>query len=243
MLRKYVHNWSSVLMVYSGVKGSAIAKFKDGMAVKLTKQYPFEFYGELYLRYLEDKGFACIEQEDGKIIVKTPQGYQIKILSKVNLHVIDEVFLIQSYGKPKLSGRPVIDVGCSYCDSAIYFLSCGAIHVYGYDPNMERYKLGLENIINNNLYNLITLHNEVATSPKINELIREKKLHDAFLKIDCEGCEYELIEGLNLSHITDIALEYHHGAKPLIDILKRNGFMTKKDKEIIFASRDINESW
>jgi|SRR5215210_3599486 len=242
ILKKYVDNWSSVLMVYSGIKRSAIAKFKDGKAVKLTKQYPFDFYGELYRRYLEDNGFGCLEQEDGKIIVYTPQGYQIKVLSKVNLHVIDELFLMQSYGKPKLSGRPVIDVGCSYCDSAIYFLSCGAIHVYGYDPNMERYKLGLENIASNNLYNMITFHNEVATPHKINELMEERNLHDAFLKIDCEGCEYELIKALNLSHITELALEYHNEAKPLIDLLKANGFITKKHKEIIFASSNTNEA-
>jgi hypothetical protein len=240
ILKKYVDNWASVLMVYSGIKRSAIAKFKDGMAVELTKQQPLEFYGELYRRYLEDNRFRCLQQEDGRMIVQTPQGYQIKVLSKAKLNVIDEVFLMQSYGKPKLSGRPVVDVGCSYCDSAIYFLSCGAIHVYGYDPNMERYKLGLENIAINNLCDMITLHNEAANPHKINALMKEKDLQGAFLKIDCEGCEYELIKALNLSHITEIALEYHREAKPLIDLLKANRFFTKKRKEIIFASRDTN---
>jgi hypothetical protein len=48
-----------------------------------------------------------------------------------------------------------------------------------------------------------------------------------------------LIKDLNLSHITEIALEYHHGAKALIDLLKANRFVTKKRKEIIFASRNI----
>src|SRR5919108_5507457 len=88
MLKKYVNNWFSVLMVYSSIKRSTIAKFKDGMVIELTKQYPFDFYGELYRRYLEDNGFRSLQQEDGKIIVHTPQGYQIKVLSKVNLHVI-----------------------------------------------------------------------------------------------------------------------------------------------------------
>jgi hypothetical protein len=236
-LKRYVDNWPSVLMVYSGIKRRTIAKFKDGVAIELRKQYPLDFYGELYQRYLEDNGFGCLQQKDGKIIVQTPKGYKIKVLSKVNLHVIDEVFLMQSYGKPKLSGRPVIDVGCSYCDSAIYLLSCDAIHVYGYDPNTERYELGLENIAINNLYNKITLYNEVTTADKMNALMKEKDLHDVFLKIDCEGCEYELIKGLNFSHITEIALEYHHQAKPLIDLLKANGFKTKTRNEIIFASR------
>jgi hypothetical protein len=239
-LKRYVDNWPSVLMVYSGIKRSTIVKFKDGMAIKLRKQYPFDFYGEIYQKYLEDNGFVCLQQEDGKIIVQSPKGYRIKVLSKVNLHVIDEIFLMQSYGKPKLSDRPVIDVGCSYCDSAIYFVSCDAIHVYGYDPNMERYKLGLENIAINNLNNKITLYNEVATADKINALIKEKDLHDVFMKIDCEGCEYELIKGLSLSQITEIALEYHHEAKPLSDLLKANGFKVKTRKEIIVASRNSN---
>ena len=240
ILKRYVDNWPSVLMVYSGIKRSTIAKFKDGMAIELRKQYPFDFYGELYRRHLKDNGFGCLEQEDGKIIVQTPKGYQIKVLSKVNLHVIDEIFLMQSYGKPNLSGRPVVDVGCSYCDSAIYFLSCDAIHVYGYDPNMERYKLGLENIATNNLYNKIILYNELATADKINALMKEKDLHNVFLKIDCEGCEYGLIKGLNLSHITEMALEYHHKAEPLIYLLKANSFKIKTRNEIIFASSKTN---
>jgi hypothetical protein len=240
LLRRYVDNWSSVLMVYGGIKSSTIAKFKDGMTIELRKQYPFDFYGELYRRHLEDNGFACLQQEDSKIIVQTPNGYQIKVLSKVNLHVIDEIFLMQSYGKPTLSGRQVIDIGCSYCDSSIYFLSCDAIHVYGYDPNVERYKLGLENITINNLYNKITLYNEAATADKINALMKEKDLHDVYLKIDCEGCEYELVKGLNLSHITEIALEYHHEDWLLIDLLKANKFEVKAHKEIIFASSNIN---
>lgn len=212
------------------------------MAVELTKQCPFDFYGELYCRYLKDNGFSILEQEGGKIIVETPQGYYIKVLSKVNLHVIDEIFLMQSYGKPKLSGRPVIDVGCSYCDSVIYFLSCDAIHVYGYEPDIERYKVGLENIADNNLYNIVSLYNEAAIPHKINELMKEKNLHNVFLKIDCEGCEYQLIRALNLYHITEIALEYYHEAKPLIDLLKANGFIAKKRKEIIFASSNTNAS-
>ena len=235
ILERYVDNWPSVLMVYLGFKRNVIAKFKDGMAIELSKQHPFEFYGELYQRYLEDNGFKCSLQEDGKIIVQNQRGHQIKVLSKVNLHVIDEIFLIQSYGKPKLSGRPAIDVGCSYCDSAIYFLSCDAIHIYGYDPNMERYKLGLENIAINDLYNKITLYNQVATSDKLNALMKEEDLHDVFLKIDCEGCEYELFKGLNFSHITEITLEYHHEAEPLIDLLKVNGFKVKTRNKIIFA--------
>jgi len=101
---------------------------------------------------------------------------------------------------------------------------------------MERCKLGLENIATNNPYNKITLYNELATADKINALMKENDLYDVFLKIDCEGCEYELIKGLNLSHISEMALEYHREAKPLIYLLKANAFKTKTHDEIIFAS-------
>jgi hypothetical protein len=69
LLKRYVDNWPSVLIVYSGIKRSTIAKFKDGMAIELKKQDPFDFYGELYSRHLKDNGFGCLQQEDGKIIV------------------------------------------------------------------------------------------------------------------------------------------------------------------------------
>ena len=95
---------------------------------------------------------AC-SKEDGNIIAKIPEGYQIKVLSKVKPACHWRDILDAVIWQTKVIRSSVIDVGCSYCDNEIYFVSLDASHVYGYDPNMERYKLGLENIATSKLYN------------------------------------------------------------------------------------------
>ncbi|MDM7275036.1 MAG: FkbM family methyltransferase [Thermoprotei archaeon] len=48
------------------------------------------------------------------------------------------------------------------------------------------------------------------------------------LKVDCEGCEYEALTDVEtLKKFKEIAVEYHEGPQPLIDILRKAGFATK----------------
>ncbi|SIM60515.1 SAM-dependent methyltransferase [Cuniculiplasma divulgatum] len=52
------------------------------------------------------------------------------------------------------------------------------------------------------------------------------------LKMDCEGCEYEVfqnIEESDISIINNIILEFHDGIKFLPDLLKRHGFDVRYD--------------
>lgn len=59
------------------------------------------------------------------------------------------------------------------------------------------------------------------------------------LKMDCEGCEYEIINNADLSPFNEIILEYHPleemGPEHLIETLESKGFKLKKrvDNEII----------
>jgi hypothetical protein len=61
-----------------------------------------------------------------------------------------------------------------------------------------------------------------------------------FLKMDCEGSEYEILEGLSADHfsrIDHLAVEFHgtatfspdEGATRLIELLRRRGFEHLKD--------------
>jgi len=52
---------------------------------------------------------------------------------------------------------------------------------------------------------------------------------DLVAKIDCEGCEYEIVDALDqrglLRALTAVMIEWHsHGARPLASALARNGF-------------------
>ena len=69
----------------------------------------------------------------------------------------------------------------------------------------------------------------------LNDLIREKQIKKIdFIKIDCEGAEYEIFESLddaNFEKIKLLAMEIHYlnGKNPfeLIDLLKRKGFLVE----------------
>ena len=54
-------------------------------------------------------------------------------------------------------------------------------------------------------------------------------LNNIVLKMDCEGCEYEVLPTIfksNLIKINEIFIEYHNGIKSLKEILSQNGFIT-----------------
>jgi len=79
--------------------------------------------------------------------------------------------------------------------------------------------------------NMIYIYNEAASSSTITSLILEKGLSNLFLKLDCEGCENEVI--LNMTNgayraIQDIVMEYHDNPDPIIDRLTAQGFTIRK---------------
>jgi hypothetical protein len=45
-----------------------------------------------------------------------------------------------------------------------------------------------------------------------------------FLKMDCEGCEYDIIPKLDMDKVTDVVMEYHMKPGPLMEALARAGF-------------------
>ena len=74
----------------------------------------------------------------------------------------------------------------------------------------------------------------------LTDIIKENNLKNAFLKIDCEGCEYEIFAGLGqnvLGIFDEIWIEYHWGLviteNIIINKLKKANFnlhVIKKDK-------------
>lgn len=46
--------------------------------------------------------------------------------------VLDEIYLMQVYGKPELKGKVVVDLGAAVCDTSLFFCRQGANHVYAF---------------------------------------------------------------------------------------------------------------
>jgi len=85
--------------------------------------------------------------------------------------------------------------------------------------------------------------NEISIQIRsLTSLINEFGIKNAILKMDCEGCELNLLHENNqsLRAFEQIQIEYHYGYKKLIRKLNSAGFKTKCTKPIKFYSQDSN---
>jgi precorrin-6B methylase 2 len=145
--------------------------------------------------------------------------------------VFDELYMMRIYGKPDLTSKTVIDVGAAVGDTALYFAKLGASHVYAFEMDKARCEMARANIERNSMQERITLFEEPATADKINRLRYD------FIKIDCEGCEYELVPNLTLDDASELVMEYHNGSDPLAEVLGKKGFDVAVNMEILSAKR------
>jgi hypothetical protein len=221
MMKKYVSNWPSVLLVYSNLKRSATIKFKNGDTIKLSKNDYDAFYEKLYRKHLEDNGFSYPAEN----MIRTPDGLTLLLPSDtVYSLVFDEIYLMEVYGKPDLTSKVVVDVGAAIGDSALFFKKCRARAVYGYELDEARVRIAEKNIEMNGMSDSVVVYNKKATIEELHQLMRT--INDPiFLKLDCEGCEYDIIPKLDMSKVTDVVMEYHMKPEPLMEALARAGFL------------------
>lgn len=245
LIRRYVKNWYSVIVTYTKLLPSTVAKFRNGIELEVSRNNYSNFREELFKQYLVDNGFVYTQRES-RSVIRTPTGIQMILLDDYS-NIIDEIYLRQAYGNQKLNNRVAIDVGASLGDSSLYFASLGASKVFGFEVDESRYNLALENINLNKMQSIICFFNEAASSTSIIRVIDDQNLRHIFLKMDCEGCEYEIINQLPdriFANIDDIVMEYHDKPEPIEIKLKQMGFTVKREKKVlipegrIYASRN-----
>jgi FkbM family methyltransferase len=206
-LFKATNNWYDVVFAKLGLRKHPIIRFRDGLAV-----------------YYYDGAFSV------------------------------EHFLERPYGCVNPKGRDVIDIGAYNADSALYFALQGAKTVYAFEPNPICYQIALKNLSLNRFRNIYLFNygvgsfdhtvklGDVNPSPgfvlqDLNEndvntvrvrtlrsIIDEFNIDKAVLKLDCEGCEYDVLlncEDDIFDYFPEIILEYHNGAAKLVSRLKK----------------------
>ena len=173
--------------------------------------------------------------------------------------LIKENFVDEQYKNLDVKGKDVVDVGANIGDSAIYFALKGAKHVYAFEPYPYSYNIAKKNIKLNNLEGKITLLNEgcgkdgfvkikldyenfggtdlknfksgkVIKIVNLDEIVKNFNPKPAILKVDCEGCEYDLISNATINALKafdQIIIEYHYGYKNLVRVLEEAGFKIK----------------
>jgi FkbM family methyltransferase len=181
--------------------------------------------------------------------------FQAESLVK-SCEMVVEQFVQEQYKWLDVKGQRVLDVGANIGDSAIYFALRGALHVYSFEPYPHTYRFAKRNVALNGFEKQVTLLNmgcgkegtitinpELRSEPSstlvpseagdtvciisLNRIVEDYGLSDAIAKIDCEGCEYDLILGASdkeLQAFSQMMIEYHHGYSGLVDRLRKAGF-------------------
>lgn len=163
-----------------------------------------------------------------------------------------------------LTGKVVVDIGAYIGDSAVAFALQGAI-VYALEPSRRFFGFLKTNIAANNFNGRIHpfpvgLSNKAESAALVRDgyeddrlelvegvdfVLRELPANIEYLKLDCEGCEYHLLnDGRFLAHLRParIAMEFHHGVQNLREILEKEGYrieFTDGEKQVgyLYAER------
>lgn len=167
----------------------------------------------------------------------------------------DEYFSDDDWNMVNLDGRNVIDIGGNVADTALIFAADGA-NVIAFEPVKHLYDLALRNISINPNYasqiqfinksiggkrgkldiNLISSEDYVNKEENyyidvltVSDILSIYNFTPDILKMDCEGCEFEIIEHEDLSMFNDIILEHHSfmvkkDAADIIERLENQGF-------------------
>ncbi len=165
------------------------------------------------------------------------------------------VFVREEYSFLKVKGKQVIDVGANIGDSSIYFAINDAERVIAIEPDRDLLLFAHRNVVENGLERKIILvnglygaeenpainssskqnetslvetpnSNQKAKSYSLEELLNRFCKDNVVLKMDCEGCEYNILAEQDniLRKFERIQMEFHGNPHSLVTKLKKVGF-------------------
>ena len=217
-----------------GESGQCVGVFKN-QSIDLDRMLGKEFHILESLEAIEFAGWSLMIEEDGDIILKKDQR-----AIRFNLYdsVLNMLECFIEYECLRVKGATVIDIGAFKGESALFFWGKGANKVLAFEPFPDFYKQAVANIRKNGLSEIIKVFNtgvgnqvyrfednnctgSLLSINDIKKLILENKLEggDVVLKIDCEGCEYDLyrdpksVMDWKSIGIKEFVMEYHEGGE------------------------------
>ena len=202
--------------------------------------------------------------KDLVIILDDITNKKIKFYGGINNGDLIHSFLDSDYSNLEFKDKYVIDIGMNIADSSIYFIVNGAKKVIGVEPFPKNFDIAHKNIKKNNLENKIELlqagcssesgkikinndegvesnieKSKIGTEIKIisiEDIIKKYDVpNNSILKIDCEGCEDDVISSIQIHtirHFSHIQIEYHNGYKKIKNKLEKCGFEVSVTKPI-----------
>lgn len=186
---------------------------------------------------------------------------------------------VYSINQHDFKDRCVIDLGANVGIFSIFASVLGAKRVHAFEPSKKTFTKLNDNILKSNFNNISSFQvavaersgsrvtitdynesghnsiygnfdakNEVITL-SLADILREITEHNIFLKIDCEGAEYDILKNItpaDMEKVSTLAIEIHADLHPEIkgfdfvhDKLKECGFKQEKvEKTYWFAYTD-----
>ncbi len=175
---------------------------------------------------------------------------------------VGSAFVGKVYDKLNFKDKIIVDVGSNIADSSIYFAVNGAKKIIGLEPFPKNFNFGRENVQKNQFDDKIDLYlsgcssksgdiqidsslsglsykmekiksGEIIKQTTLEELCNNYGIHDGILKMNCEGCEYDVILNTSknvLNNFSQILVQYHDNAEILIEKLLNDGFKVTEEK-------------
>src|SRR5213592_1128629 len=133
------------------------------------------------------------------ITVRFRNGIEVTVFKSYPYEALAETNLLDVYDADAMAGRVIVDVGASVGDSVLYFASkVQHARIYAFEPDINAFAYLKSNLASNSSWlgkhvSHLHLFNTGANANTLRRIFDEfQEVTIDFLKIDCEGCEYDL---------------------------------------------------
>ena len=176
-------------------------------AIKVIKNW--HLYVALYLNLIKSE----------HIILESSNGMKIKLrVNSTDIMAFTHVWLLHEYDRSEFEIKDtdvVIDIGAHIGLFALFASQfCKNGKIYCFEPVKENFELLESNLMLNNIKNVISFNAAISiNNDNITIYLNKDELEKCyFIKIDCEGEEYAIIDSLSTPYfnkINKMCIEYH----------------------------------
>lgn len=146
------------------------------------------------------------------LMIKLVGGHQLEVPWEYPFQAIAEALLLDVYHLSDLKGDVIVDVGAGIGDFLLLASQNPGSSVYCFEPDPRSFLCLQRNARVNNLENAVVIPRS-CSAQTIHDLLHGPPPQViAFLKMDCEGCEYTVLRNLtqqDLSRIRSVHIEIH----------------------------------
>ena len=212
----------------------------------------FSFFGEIMQWKINREGLSMYTYYS--------HGSQYTINGFNSAATIFSTFVFKDWKRLRVKGKNILDIGGYIGDTAIYFISQGARKVVVYEAFPYSFRIAIANINQNHLEDRVEIKNcalggedtfitidpefvnsnESRAEPQevgikiplitLETIVKQYNIVDWSMKMNCEGCEYEVFQKTTtatLRRFKEIYMHYHAEPAPIIKKLKDAGFRVK----------------